>query len=246
MKIGPKKYYMRQLVLNFIGIDGQMRLKDAKVAIVGVGGLGCNVAVQLARTGIGHIKIIDYDYVEPDNLHRQILYLPKDIGKLKAPIAAKRLAEVNPNIKVEGIAEKLHENNVRDLLDDVNLIIDGLDNMATRYIINKYAVKHGIPYIFSGVIGLEGNITIINPPDTPCLECVFGGLRDEELPKASEVGILPQIPAILGAIEAVEAIKILIGSSSPLRGKLLSVDLIDLSFDMVEIKRAENCPVCSL
>ncbi len=240
-----EEYYKKQLPLPEIGVAGQEKLGKARVAIVGVGGLGSIVAIILARTGVGYIKLIDNDIVTFDNLHRQLLYDVNDIGKPKVSVAKEKLSIMNPYVKIEVFNTQITEQNVDKLLANVNVIIDGLDNMTTRYIVNKYAVRAKIPYIFAGIMGLEGNISTFNPPKTPCLECIFGGLKDEELPKLEKVGVLPHTPVLVGLIEALEAIKLILGFGETLEGKLLSIDLLDLTFEKIEINKNKRCPVCS-
>ena len=239
-----RDYYSRQLILDFIGEDGQKRLGKAKVAIVGLGGLGSNATIILSRVGVGYLRLIDYDKVALSDLHRQVLYTVDDLGKPKAKVAAEKIAKFNPYIKVDYIVDKLSDENIDEYLNGIDVIVDGLDNMYTRYIVNRYSVRTKTPYIFSGVLGLEGSMTTIKPPKTPCLECIFSNVRDEDLPKISEVGIIPNIPAIMGVLEAMEVIKLIVRRGETLEGKLLYVDLHDLSFDITEVKKVPNCPVC--
>jgi adenylyltransferase/sulfurtransferase len=237
-------YYLRQVTLPEFGKEGQKKLKNSRVAVVGLGGLGAIAAMYLARSGVGELLVIDNDRVELLNVHRQILYDPEDVGLYKVDIAIDKLAKMNPLIKVEGIREKLTMDNVEDVLENVDVIVDGLDNMEGRYAINRYSVKHSVPFIFTGAIGLEGNIAIFHPPDTPCFECVFGGLGDEDLPATCDRGILTPTPAVFGVIEALETIKLLTGVGNTLKGKLLYIDLKYLTFDLITLHRPPSCPIC--
>lgn len=244
MPVTEDFYYLRQVTLPEFGKENQEKLKRSKVAVVGLGGLGAVAAIYLARSGIGELVVIDHDKVEILNLHRQILYLPDDVGKYKAEVAAERLRAMNPLIEVSGIREKVTDDNIEDILDGVDVIVDGLDNMKGRYAINKYSVRHRVPFVFTGAIGLEGNIAIFHPPETPCFECVFGGLSDENLPATCDRGILTPTPAIFGVIEALETIKLLTGLGKALKGKLLYIDLKYLTFDIIKLAKPRNCPVC--
>lgn len=238
------EYYSRQIALRELGIEGQEKLMKAKVAIVGVGGLGSIASLYLTLAGIGHIKIIDHDIIEKHNLHRQILYDPSEIGQPKVEVAAKKLSKLNPQVKIEAIPEHLNSSNAEEILSDVNVIVDGLDNMTTRYIINRVSVKKRIPYIFAGAIGLEGNITVIHPPETPCLECIFPKVDDNLIPTCETRGVIGATPGIIGSIEAMEAIKLIAGIEGVLKGKLLICDFKTMEFHKIEINKREKCPVC--
>ncbi|MEM2098828.1 MAG: HesA/MoeB/ThiF family protein [Candidatus Bathyarchaeia archaeon] len=237
-------YYSRQTIMKELGIEGQEKLAKAKVAIVGLGGLGTASALYLALSGVGHLKLIDQDTVEPQNLHRQILYTPKDLHYPKAEIAAKRLRKLNPFIKAEPIPESLNPNNAEKLLTNTDCIVDGLDNMQTRYIINQTATKLHIPYIFGAAIGMEGNISVFTPPNTPCLECVLPNLSDNNLLKCDTRGVLSPTPGIIGTIQAMETIKTITGIGATLKGKLMICDFNDMTFTTIDIKKRPNCPTC--
>lgn len=239
------EYYSRQIVLREIGIEGQKKLINAKIAIVGIGGLGSIASLYLTLAGVGYIKIIDHDIIEKHNLHRQILYDPNEIGYPKVEIAAKKLSKINPQVKIEPIPEHLNSLNAEEHLSDVNVIVDGLDNMTTRYIVNRVSVKKGIPYVFAGAIGLEGNITIIHPPETPCLECIFPNINDSLIPTCETRGIIGATPGIIGCIEAMETIKLIVGLKDILKGKLLICDFKTMDFYKINISKREDCPVCS-
>lgn len=238
------EYYSRQIALRELGIEGQRKLMKAKVAIVGIGGLGSIASIYLTLAGIGHIRIIDHDIIEEHNLHRQILYDPSEIGQPKVEVAARKLSKMNPQVKVEPIPEHLNQLNAEELLDGVDVIVDGLDNMTTRYIINRVSVKKNIPYIFAGAIGLEGNITVIHPPETPCLECIFPKIDDNLIPTCETRGVIGATPGIIGSIEAMEAIKLIAGIENGLKGKLLVCDFKTMEFHKINISKRENCPVC--
>ncbi|MCS7367003.1 MAG: HesA/MoeB/ThiF family protein [archaeon YNP-WB-062] len=240
-----REYYSRQIALRELGEEGQEKLMKSKVAVVGVGGLGSIASTYLTLAGVGYIRIIDHDIVEIHNLHRQVLYDPSEVGYPKVEVAARKLEKMNPQVKVEPIPEHLNTSNAEKLLSDVNVIVDGLDNMSTRYIVNRVSIKHRIPYIFAGAIGMEGNITVINPPETPCLECIFPKVDDNLLPTCETRGVIGATPGIIGAIEAMEAIKIIAGINETLKGKLLVCDFKTMEFHKIEVRRRENCPACA-
>ncbi|MBS7613407.1 HesA/MoeB/ThiF family protein [Candidatus Bathyarchaeota archaeon] len=240
----PEEYYRRQIALPEMGFKGQKNLRSSSVAIVGVGGLGSVSALYLALAGVGRIKLIDQDVVEFSNLHRQILYTIYDCRLPKAEVAAKRIRDVNPEVEVEPIPENLNELNAERLLRNVDCVVDGLDNMKTRYLINRVCVKHRIPYVFGGAIGLEGNVSVFKPPETPCLECILPGLNDAHLPTCETRGVIGATPGIVGAIQTMETIKLLIGVGGGLLGKLLVCDFKMMSFDILKLGKNPGCMVC--
>ncbi|MEM2281574.1 MAG: HesA/MoeB/ThiF family protein [Candidatus Bathyarchaeia archaeon] len=243
-KINYGEFYSRQIVLKELGQEGQEKLARSKVAIVGLGGLGTVSSLYLALAGVGCLRLIDQDTVELHNLHRQVLYTPKDLGYPKAEVSAKRLMEVNPFIKVEAFPENVNADNVEKLLSDVDCVVDGLDNMRTRYLVNRACAKLKTPYIFGAAIGVEGNISVFAPPETPCLECVFPEVDDTALLKCDVRGVLSATPGIIGTMEAMEAIKLLAGVGTPLKGKLLICDFNDMYFATIEIHKRPDCPSC--
>ncbi|MCS7124688.1 MAG: HesA/MoeB/ThiF family protein [Candidatus Bathyarchaeota archaeon] len=242
--ISYSEFYSRQLVLKELGPSGQEKLAKAKVAVVGLGGLGTVSSLYLALAGVGYLRLIDQDTVEPHNLHRQVLYTPRDLDYPKAEVSAKRLVEVNPYIKVEAVPENVNANNVEKLLGGVNCVVDGLDNMRTRYLVNRACVKLKIPYIFGAAIGVEGNLSVFTPPETPCLECVLPNIDDSTLPTCHVRGVLGATPGIIGTMQAMETIKLLAGIGTPLKGKLLICDFNDMYFTTIEIPKRPNCPTC--
>jgi len=239
-----EEYYRRHLVMREFGRKGQERLDRARVAIVGVGGLGSVSSTYLARAGVGYLRLIDSDAVEVKNLHRQILYTLDDLGKPKAEVAAKRLMEMNPLVKAEAIVERLNEDNAESLLDGVDCVVDGLDNMRTRYIVNRACIKLGIPYVFGAAMGIEGNLSVFHPPETPCLECVLPNIDDKSLISGEVRGILSPTPGIVGTMLSMETIKVLANVGHPLKGKLMICDFNDMYITTIEIAKRENCPTC--
>ncbi len=239
-----KEFYSRQITLKELGEGGQKKLSKAKVAVVGVGGLGTVSSLYLALAGVGTLRLIDQDTIESHNLHRQILYTPDDLHYPKAEAAAKRLAKVNPLITVEASPENLHPSNAEKLLAGVDVVVDGLDNMMTRYIVNRTCVKQKIPYVFGAAIGIEGNLSVFSPPETGCLECLMPNLSDSDLLTCATRGVVGATPGIIGSLQAMETIKIIAGVGSTLKGKLLVCDFSDMDFTTIDISKNTRCPVC--
>ena len=239
-----KEFYSRQVILKELGKKGQKKLCEAKVAVVGVGGLGTVSSLYLALAGVGYLRVIDQDILETKNLHRQILYTTDDLDYPKVEAAAARLQKLNPLVKAEPISENVNAGNVEHLIDGVDLVVDGLDNMATRYLINRACIKHKIPYVFGAGIGMEGNLSVFAPPETPCLECVLPNLSDNELLKCDTRGVLGATTGIIGAMQAFEAIKVIAGVGTPLKNKLMICDFNDMYFTTIDIAKRANCPAC--
>lgn len=241
---GELDYYSRQMVLPEIGASGQRKLKDARVCLVGVGGLGCTIAVQLASMGVGHIRLVDRDVVEVSNLQRQHLYSMDDIGYPKVEVAAGRLSRMNPFIEVEPVPMSVTPRNAEGIVDGMDVVVDGLDRMAPRYSLNRACVKLGIPLVHGAVITHIGNATTIIPGETACLECFQGNIDDEALPTCEVAGIHPSIIKIVASIQISEAIRLLLGRHPVLADILIFCDLEDLSFEKIRLARVDTCPVC--
>ena len=243
-KAFASEFYSRQVILKELGVKGQRKLEKSKVAVVGVGGLGTVSSLYLALAGVGHLRLIDQDTVETPNLHRQILFSLDDLHYPKVEVAAERLERLNPIVKVCPISENVNQGNVEKLLAGVDLVVDGLDNMFTRYLVNRVCVKLGVPYVFGAAIGIEGNLSVFAPPETGCLECLLPNVSDNDLMTCDTRGVLGATPGIIGAMQAMEAIKVLTGLGSPLKGKLMVCDFNDMSFTIVDTSKAANCPAC--
>lgn len=241
-----KDYYSRQEVMRELGHEGQDRLRHASAAIIGLGGLGAVAAAYLTMAGVGRIRLVDQDTVETHNLQRQILYGIEDVRTPKVEAAARRLKTLNPRVRLEPIAENVREANVDAIVSGCDCIVDGLDNMATRYIINRASVRKSVPYVFAGAIGMEGNISVFRPPATPCLECIMPGLDDRFLPTCETRGVLGTTTGSIGALEATEAIKLLAGIQPLLEGKLLVCDLREMDFRTIDIQIRSDCKACQL
>lgn len=228
----------RQILV--IGREAQLKLRDAKVAIVGVGGLGSNVAMQLAAMGVGHIILIDMDHVDLTNINRQPLYDENDVKKPKAIAAAQKLSEINSKIEVVPVVGRFEQNTHH--IENADLIVDGLDSISARLLLNAFAVKFKVPYVFASVEGYYGNVSTILPGKTACLRCFMPSGKGEE--KACAHGVYPPAVFLASAIEASEAISIAVNGTSPLAGKLLVFDASSYAFDVTDLKRNPSCPVC--
>ncbi len=239
-----KEFYSRQTILKEFGENGQQKLAESKVAIIGAGGLGTVSSLYLALAGVGSIRLIDQDTIEPHNLHRQILYNTDDLHYPKTEVAAKRLEEQNPLVTVEAIPENVNASNVERLVKGVDCVVDGLDNMVTRYLVNRACVRMGIPYVFGAAIGIEGNLSVFTPPETGCLECLMPNLSDSDLLTCNTRGVLGATTGIVGALQAMETIKLLAGMGSTLKGKLLVCDFSDMDFTIIDISKSTRCPIC--
>ncbi len=242
-KTFAEAFYSRQTVLKELGEAGQEKLAKARVAVVGVGGVGSVSSLYLALAGVGYIRVIDQDVLEPHNLHRQILYTPGDLHYPKAEAAAKTLQKHNPLIEVEAVSENVNAGNVERLLSGVDVVVDGLDNMPTRQLVNRACVKLGVPYVFGAAVGLEGNLSVFYPPQTGCLECLIpsgSGGGDT----CDTRGIIGATAGVIGSLQATETIKLIAGIGKPLKGKLLVCDFTDMDFTTLDIAENPRCPVC--
>jgi adenylyltransferase/sulfurtransferase len=239
-----KEFYSRQIIMKELGTKGQRKLAGAKVAVVGLGGLGTASALYLAVAGVGHLRLIDQDTVELNNLHRQVLYSLDDLRFPKVEASAGRLGKVNPLVRVEAVPENVNGANVERLLSGVDCVVDGLDNMHTRYLVNRACAKLRVPYVFGAAIGVEGNLSVFSPPETPCLECLFPGVEDDVLLTCDVRGVLGATPGIIGTMQAMETIKLLTGIGAPLKGKLLICDFSDMYFTAIDIVKRSGCPAC--
>ncbi|MGA2971525.1 MAG: HesA/MoeB/ThiF family protein [Candidatus Bathyarchaeia archaeon] len=240
------EFYSRQVVLSELGGGGQKKLKDAEVAVVGIGGLGSVSALYLSLAGLGRLTLVDQDTVEMNNLHRQVLFSLDDIRYPKVEAAARRISMINPEVKVNAVPENLEAENVSAILDGADCVVDGLDNMQTRYIINRYCVERKIPFVFGGAIGMEGNVAVFKSPETPCLQCVLPGLDDADLPTCDTRGVLGATTGIVGAIQALEAIKVLAGIEPKSRGKLLIFDFAQSEYRTVNLSIRADCEICGV
>lgn len=238
------KRYSRQIALREIGLEGQKKLKNSRVSIVGVGGLGCFSSIQLASMGVGYIRLIDQDVVDITNLHRQILYDTESLGYPKVEAAQKRLLALNPNVEVEPLPLTINEETAVEAVKGVDVVIDGLDHFAPRYAINKACVEQGVPYVYGGALETYGNVGTIIPRKTACLECFTGRISDEGSPTCETVGVLPSVLAVVASIQVSEALHLLLGSDPSLANKVLFIDIDSLSFTSFDLVKRGNCQIC--
>ncbi|HWQ66068.1 MAG TPA: HesA/MoeB/ThiF family protein [Methanospirillum sp.] len=234
------KRYNRQILIRGFGELGQQKLKDATILIAGVGGLGSPVATYLAVAGVGHLVIVDMDVVDLSNLNRQILHWDENVEQYKVKSAAFKLNAINPSILVTPLQEKITEENVFALTKGADLIIDAMDNYQTRYLLNRAAIAHNIPFIHASVWGLEGSLTTIIPGKTPCLECLV-----PEAPPREIFPVLGATPGVIGTLQVTEAIKYLTGVGRLLTNRMLIYDGEYLEFHEVPVQRDPGCPACS-
>ena len=241
-----RQYYSRQTVLSELGSLGQKKLRDAKVAVVGLGGLGSVSALYLALAGVGKMTLIDQDTVEINNLHRQVLYSLPDLRYPKVEAAQRRIKQINPEVVVNAVPENVRTENVSSILDGADCVLDGLDNMQTRYVINKYCADKHLPFIFGGAIGMEGNVATLKVPETPCLECILPNLDDISLPTCDTRGVLGATTGIIGAIQAMEAIKVVADIEPKSKGKLIVFDFAQSEIRTITLRIRPDCEICQV
>jgi adenylyltransferase/sulfurtransferase len=234
-----REKYDRQMLIRGFGEEGQAKLKKAKVFIAGAGGLGSAVATYLAAAGVGTISLADHDKVELSNLNRQVLHWDEDIGRRKVDSAADKLKRLNPEVKVETIEERLTEANISQLVAGFDLIVDAMDNLPTRYLLNKVAMERNMPLFHGAVHGFEGRAMTIIPGKTACLRCLYRGAVVEG--KFPVVGVTP---GVIGCIQATEVIKHIVGTGELLTNRLLVYDGLNMKFIEFRVKKDPNCQHC--
>ncbi len=237
--------YQRHLLLPEVGDEGQLRLLDSKVLLLGAGGLGSPAALYLAAAGVGTIGIIDMDVVDASNLQRQVLHNMDRIGMRKVDSAKQTLTAINPDLNVRTYDVRLGADNVLDIIDGYDVIVDGTDNFPTRYLVNDAALVKGIPVVHGSIFRFEGQVTIFHPYVGPCYRCMIPEPPPAELaPSCAEAGVLGVLPGIIGSIQAIETIKLLLELGEPLVGRLLTYDSMDESFRTFKVRRDPSCPAC--
>jgi molybdopterin-synthase adenylyltransferase len=234
--------YKRQLIIPDIGEEGQRKIRAAKVFVAGIGGLGSVSSYYLTAAGIGRLKIVDKDKVDTSNLNRQIIHWTENVGENKTDSGSRKLMALNPHCAIEAVTAEINSMNYLDLIGDCDLIVDAMDNMAARRLLNAASIKKGIPYIYGGVHQLDGLVTTFIPGKTPCLECVFP--QDNSESKPVPPGVLGAVPGVISSIQTIEAIKIITGIDGLLTGRLLCFSGFDMTFREFKIIRNPNCPVC--
>ncbi len=236
--------YSRQVMLEEIGYEGQLKLKSAKVCVVGIGGLGNPIATRLVAMGIGKIRIVDRDVIELSNLHRQTMFDESDIGQVKVESAAKKLKKMNPDVEIEALPVSVNDYTAFDLVEGCDVVIDALDSVNARYSLNKACIAKHIPFVTGAAVGVSGQAFTILPKESACYHCLFPALDEDSMPTCSIEGVHPSILSIIGGIEVAEAVKIITGKKPNLADRILHVDLETLDFVSTRTSRVEECPVC--
>jgi len=236
--------YSRQVMLEEIGYEGQLKLKKAKVCVVGVGGLGNPIVTRLVAMGIGTIRIVDRDVIELSNLHRQTMFDESDIGQVKVEVAAKKLKKMNSDVIIEALPVSVNDYTALDVIEGCDVVIDALDSVNARYSLNKACIKKNIPFVTGAAVGVSGQVFTILPHQTACYHCIFPSLDENSMPTCSTEGVHPSILSIVGGIEVAEAVKIVIGRTPTLANKLLYIDLDNLDFNTTVFNKVDECPEC--
>ncbi len=237
--------YSRHLIMPEVGKEGQLKLKDAKVLMIGAGGLGAPMGLYLAAAGVGRIGIVDFDVVDDSNLQRQILYGKSAVGRKKIEAAKERLLDLNPHIEVVGHETRLTSENALELFKQYDLVVDGTDNFPTRYLVNDACVLTGIPNVYASIFRFEGQVSVFWAKKGPCYRCLYPAPPPPGLvPSCAEGGVLGVLPGTVGALQATEAIKLILGKGDSLIGTLLTFDALAMDFRKLKLRKDPNCPAC--
>jgi len=236
--------YSRQVMLEEIGYQGQLKLKQAKVCVVGVGGLGNPIVTRLAAMGVGKIRIVDRDVIELSNLHRQTMFNEDDVGQVKVETAAKKLRKLNPDIIIEEMPVSINDYTAFEVVDGCDVVVDALDSVNARYSLNKACIEKKIPFVTGAAVGVTGQSFTIVPNESACYHCLFPALDEDSMPTCSIEGVHPSILSIVGGIEVSEAVKVITGKEPSLKDKVLHVDLENLVFNFTKVSRVQECSVC--
>ena len=237
--------YSRHLILPDVGVDGQRKLKAGRILLIGAGGLGSPLALYLAAAGVGTLGLVDFDVVDVSNLQRQVLHGTKDIGRPKLESARERIRDVNPHVHVDTYETRLTSVNALDIIRDYDVVIDGTDNFATRYLTNDACVLLGKPNVYGSIFRFEGQASVFALEEGPCYRCLFPEPPPPGLvPSCAEGAVLGVLPGLVGTIQATEGIKLILGVGEPLVGRLLLIDALSMSFRTVRLRKDPNCPAC--
>jgi adenylyltransferase/sulfurtransferase len=237
--------YSRHLILPEVALEGQQRLKASRVLLIGAGGLGSPLALYLAAAGVGTIGLVDFDVVDVTNLQRQIVHGSKDVGRPKLESARDRLKDLNPHVHVEGFETRLTSENALEIVRDFDIVIDGTDNFATRYLTNDACVILGKPNVYGSIYRFEGQSSVFATEEGPCYRCLYPEPPPPGLvPSCAEGGVLGVLPGLVGTIQATEGIKLLLGVGEPLIGRLLLIDALTMQFRTMRLRKNPNCPAC--
>jgi adenylyltransferase/sulfurtransferase len=237
--------YSRHLIMPEVGMEGQLKLKRARVLTIGTGGLGAPLGLYLAAAGVGHLGLVDFDVVDSSNLQRQVTFTTADVGKPKSEAAKARLSALNPAIEIVSYETRLTSDNALELLRDYDIIVDGTDNFPTRFLVNDACVLLGKPNVYGSIFRFEGQATVFGYPGGPCYRCLYPEPPPPGLvPSCAEGGVLGVLPGIVGSIQAMETIKLILGAGEPLVGRLLLFDALAMRFRELKLKRNPDCPMC--
>jgi sulfur-carrier protein adenylyltransferase/sulfurtransferase len=239
--------YSRHLIMPEVGMDGQLKLKNAKVALIGTGGLGAPLGMYLAAAGVGRIGLVDFDVVDFTNLQRQVIHGTKDVGRKKLDSAAETMLDINPFVEIDRHETALTSENALQILKDYDLVVDGTDNFPTRYLVNDACVLLGKPNVYGSIFRFEGQATVFAYPGGPCYRCLYPEPPPPGLvPSCAEGGVLGILPGIIGLIQATETVKLILGAGEPLVGRLLLYDALAMRFRELKLRRNPECPVCGV
>ncbi len=237
--------YSRHLIMPEVGVEGQRKLKQARVLCVGAGGLGSPAALYLAAAGVGTLGLVDFDAVDFSNLQRQVLYSTDDVGRPKLQAASDRLRGLNPNVRIVTHETALNSGNALDIFRDYDLIVDGADNFPTRYLVNDACVLLGKPNVYGSIFRFDGQVSVFATKNGPCYRCLYPEPPPPGLvPSCAEGGVLGVLPGVVGTIQATEAIKLILGVGDPLIGRLLLFDALQMKFRTLKLRKDKECPVC--
>ena len=237
--------YSRHLIMPEVGMEGQLKLKRARVLTIGTGGLGAPLGLYLAAAGVGHLGLVDFDVVDSSNLQRQVTFTTADVGKPKSEAAKARLSALNPAIDIVSYETRLTSENALELFRDYDIIVDGTDNFPTRFLVNDASVLLGKPNVYGSIFRFEGQATVFGYPGGPCYRCLYPEPPPPGLvPSCAEGGVLGVLPGIVGSIQAMETIKLILGAGEPLVGRLLLFDALAMRFRELKLKRSPDCPMC--
>jgi molybdopterin/thiamine biosynthesis adenylyltransferase/rhodanese-related sulfurtransferase len=237
--------YSRHLIMPEVGMEGQLKLKQARVLLVGTGGLGAPLGLYLAAAGVGRLGIVDFDVVDFTNLQRQVTFGTSDVGRAKIAAARSRLADLNPSIEIQPFETKLTSENALELFKDFDIIVDGTDNFPTRYLVNDACILLGKPNVYGSIFRFEGQVTVFGAPGGPCYRCLYPEPPPPGLvPSCAEGGVLGVLPGIVGSIQAMETIKLILGRGDSLVGRLLLFDALGMKFRELKLRKNPDCPMC--
>ena len=239
------KRYSRHLIMPEVGVEGQEKLINSSVLCIGAGGLGSPLALYLAAAGVGHLGVLDFDVVDFSNLQRQIIHSEKTIGELKVESAKKRILELNSDIEVTTYNEMLTSENAMEIIKDYDVIVDGTDNFATRYLVNDSCVLLGKPNVYGSIFRFEGQVSVFDAKKGPCYRCLYPEPPPPGMvPSCAEGGVLGILPGIIGTLQAAEAVKLIIEKGNPLIGRLLFLDVLEMQPREMKLRKDPNCPIC--